>query len=79
MKGNTDECYLLLSKDKSSEIHLGESISKSNNCEKLLGVKIDSKLCSDDHVQDQCQKSNRKLRATLFMHLNKKNCNEFLF
>ena len=72
MKGNTDECHLLLSKDKSSEIHVGESISKNSNCEKLLGVKIDSKLCSNDHVQDLCQKSNRKLRATPFMHLNKK-------
>ena len=29
-------------KDKSSEIHVGESIIKSSDCEKLLGIKIDS-------------------------------------
>ena len=30
-----------------SEIHIGES-SSGSDCEKLLGIKIDSKL--DDHV-----------------------------
>ena len=32
-----------MTKDKSSEIHLGESIIKSCDCKKLLGIKIDSK------------------------------------
>ena len=31
-------------KDKSSEIHIGEFIIKSGDCQKLLGLKIDSKL-----------------------------------
>ena len=35
---------LIMTKDKSSEIHVGESIIKSSGCEKLLGIKIDSKL-----------------------------------
>ena len=30
--------------DKSSEIHIGESMLKSSDCEKLQGMKIDSKL-----------------------------------
>ena len=30
--------------DKSSEIHIGESMIKSSDCVKLLGMKIDSKL-----------------------------------
>ena len=34
----------LITKDKSSEIHIAESIIKSSDCEKLLGIKIDSKL-----------------------------------
>ena len=63
MKGNTDKCHLLLSKDESSEIHAGDSIIESSTCEKLLGIKIDSKLCFDDHIQDLCNKANRKLRA----------------
>ena len=44
MKGNADKCHLLIAKDKSSEIHRGESIIKSSDSEKLLGIKTDSKL-----------------------------------
>ena len=33
-----------MTKDKSSKIHISEIIVKSSDCEKLLGVKIDSKL-----------------------------------
>ena len=61
MRGNTDKCHLLLSKDESSEIHIGDSIIKSSTCEKLLGIKIDSKLRFDDHIQDLCNKANIKL------------------
>ena len=71
MKGNTDKCHLLLSKDESSEIHIGDSIIKSSTCEKLLGIKIDSKLRFDGHIQDLCYKANRKLRATPYMNLQK--------
>ena len=35
---------LLMTKGKSSKIHIGESIIKSSDCEKLLGFKIYSKL-----------------------------------
>ena len=35
---------LIMTKDKSSEIHISESIIKSSDFEKLLGIKIDSKL-----------------------------------
>ena len=35
----------LITKDKYSEIHIGEFIIKSSDCEKLLGIKIDPKLC----------------------------------
>ena len=34
----------LITKDKSSEIHIGESIIKCSDCGKLLGIKIDLKL-----------------------------------
>ena len=44
MEGNIDKCQLLMTKDKSSEIHIGESIIKSSDCEKLPGIKVDSKL-----------------------------------
>ena len=78
LKGNTDKCHLLLSKDESSEIHIGDSIIASSTCEKLRGIKIYSKLRFDDHIQDLCNKANRKLqalaRATPYMNLQK-SCN----
>ena len=52
-----------MNKDKSSEIHIGESIIKSGNYAKLLDIKIDSKLHFDCHLQDLWKKANRKLRA----------------
>ena len=33
-----------MTEDKSSEIHIGEFINKSSDCEKLLGSKFHSKL-----------------------------------
>ena len=52
---------LLLNKDESSEIHIVDPIIESSTCEKLLGIKIDSKLRFDDYIQDLCNKANRKL------------------
>ena len=41
---------LVMSKDKSSEIHIGESIVKSSGCEKLPGIKIYKNFIFDGHV-----------------------------
>ena len=35
---------LVMTKDKYSEIHICGSIIKSSECEKVLGIKIDSEL-----------------------------------
>ena len=48
-----------MTKDKFSEIHIGESINKSSDCEKLPGINIDSKL----HFWWSSQKTKRKLKA----------------
>ena len=40
MKGNINKCHLLMNKDKSSEIHLGESIMKVSDYGKPLVTKI---------------------------------------
>ena len=67
---------LLLGKDESSEIHIGDFIIDSSTCKKLLGITTDSKLRFDDHIQDLCKKANRKLRAlaraTPYMNLRKR-------
>ena len=35
---------LIMTKDKYLSIHIGESIIKSSDCQKVLGIKIDAKL-----------------------------------
>ena len=54
------------------------------NCEKLLGVNIDSKFNFDCHVNHSCNKANKKLRAlarvTPYMTLERKeNCHQLIF
>ena len=62
------------------------SIIESSTCEKLLGIKIDWKLCFDDHIQDLCNKANRKFRHensgssnSLHESSEKRSFNECLF
>ena len=46
--------------------HISKFIIKSSDCEKILGINIDSKLhyfIFDDRVEDLCKKANRKLLA----------------
>ena len=43
MQGNSGKCHLILSTNEPVQIPIGESLIESTNCEKLLGVKIDSK------------------------------------
>ena len=63
MKENSDKCHLIVSIDEPKEIRVGESLIKNSTCEKLLGVKIDSKLNFVTHVTGLCKKANKKLRA----------------
>ena len=47
----------IMTKDKSSEIHVGEIIIKRGDLEKLLGVKIDSDFIFDDHLNKLTENS----------------------
>ena len=66
----------VISSQVSREIKIGNSMIKSTNCDKLLGVKIDTKFTFDGHIKDMCRKTNCKLcvlgRVTLYMGLRKK-------
>lgn len=57
MKANTGKYHLIISCNDSSEIKIGNSLIKSSNCKKLLGVKNDTKLTFDD----LCREANNKL------------------
>ena len=76
MKGNSDKYHFIISSKDCSEIKIGNSLTKSSNCNKILGVKIDTKLTFDDHIKDMCRKANSKLcvpgRVSLYMGLGKK-------
>ena len=54
---------MILSTNKPAQIQIGKSLIESTNCEKLIRVKIDSKLLFDNHIKTICKKENNKLRA----------------
>ena len=63
MQRNSGKCHLILSTNETAKIQIGESLIEITNCEKLLGVKIDSKLSFDKHIKTICKKASNKLRA----------------
>ena len=62
MKGNSGKCHVIPSSNEPAKIQIGESLIESTNCEKLLGVKIDSKLSFVKRIKT-IKKANNKLRA----------------
>ena len=63
MKGNTGRCYLIVSTNNTPELKVGDSLTETSTCEKLVGVKIDYKVTFDNLVANLCKKTNNKLRA----------------
>ena len=58
MKAIADKCHLLVTRDTDATAKIGELDVKNSMEEKLLGVKIDSKLSFDNHVS--CTPKSRK-------------------
>ena len=63
MKANAEKCHLIMNTNESVDFQLGGSLIERNDCEKILGVKIDYKLNFDERVKTSCSKANNKLRA----------------
>ena len=63
MKANISKCHLLVNKKEEVVINLGETESKNSEYEKLLGIKIDTKLNFNEHLNNIISKASCKDNA----------------
>ena len=63
MKVNKDKCHLILSNNEHESIKLDDIETENSNCEKLLGIKIDSKLNFKEHLDGIIKKARQKINA----------------
>ena len=76
MKANISKCHLLANKKDEVIINLGETEIKNSEYEKLLGIKVDTKLNFNEHLNDIISKASQKVnalsRVVPYMSLSKK-------
>ena len=65
MKINVDKCHLLVSRNNTAKIKIGNFGITNCKWENLLGAKFDHKLSFDDHISELCKKVSRKINALL--------------
>ena len=63
MKANPDKCHFLCSTNSEVSLTIENQKIKNSKFEKLLGIKLDSKLNLNSHIHDICQKARQKLNA----------------
>ena len=61
MKADPEKCHLLVKKDRRKKNKIRNNIIGNNKCEKVWGIKVDSKLNFEAHVGDLCKKASRKM------------------
>ena len=75
MEANQDKCHLIVSKNENKSMYIGPFEIKNSNCEKLLGIKIDSRLNFNEHLDVILKKDSRKINALSsvipFMNISK--------
>ena len=55
MKANAGNCHLLVTRETDVTAKIGDFDVKNRRKEKLFGVKIDSKICLENHVSFLCK------------------------
>ena len=73
---NADKRDLLVSSSNAVSLRVSQYDIKNSECEKLLGVKFDTKLTFEKHINDICRKASRKIyalaRITPYMDISKR-------
>ena len=76
MKANINKCHLLVNKKNEVIIKLGKTEIRNSEYEKLLGIKVDTKLNFNEHLNDIISKPSHKVnalsRVVPYMNLSKK-------
>ena len=77
-ESNADKCHLLVTTKSAVSANIGEFVINNSNEEKLLGIKIDTKLSFENHVSSLCKKASQKLHALTrianYVDLRKRKC-----
>ena len=78
MKVNADKCHLLVTTKSAVSANIEEFAINNSNEEKLLDIKIDTKLSFENHVSSRCKNASQKLHALArivnYMDLSKRKC-----
>ena len=76
VKANISKCHLLVNKKNKVTIRIGGMEIKNSEYEMLLGIKVDTKLNFNEHLNDIISKASRKVNALSrvmpYMNLSKK-------
>ena len=63
MKANPEKCHFLCNSNSEVSLTIETQKIKNSKFEKLLDIKLDSKLNFNSHIHDICQKAGQKLNA----------------
>ena len=69
VKANKDECHLIVSSNEHVSMKFDNIEIENSNCERLLGIKIDSKLNFKEHLDGIIKKASRKINALSLLPL----------
>ena len=79
MKANISKCHLLVNETGDVTIRIGDTEIKNCECEKLLGIKVDTKLNFSEHLNDIISKASRKFNMLSRVMPYLKKTSEFTF